>query len=327
MRTLRVLLACSLGLSVFVACDDEPEVPEESPDPVVGIMELPISFRHDSAPQNPLRIEASPTKLRVDGHTILELEGGRVPDAEVAGTMINALKTAIEGAPARGAAALRLHANIPYRTTALIFGTLKASNIREAAVEVRRGATTDTGYLKLGGFDVREESDEWVTFDGSFQRRWDELEPQWEDMYTSCREGPYVDCAFKANKVAEGGNMQITLFARGNGVKVELHQFGAEEQPEAQPVELLEGITPPPGSEEDVEEPVTTAAFTWRFQVTTTEDSALSATTRPLCGSAACGAVVTAEAQTPTMRVMSFIGAAFPNGSPAPNLMFQIPES
>jgi biopolymer transport protein ExbD len=328
MRSVFLLASVALSLSLSVTgCDEEPEVPEESPDPVVGIMELPISFRHDSSPQSPLRIEVSPSKMRVEAHTVLELTGGRIPDEEVDGMRIRSLVTAIEAAPARGSAALRLHANTPYRTMALVLATLQAAGLREIGIEVRRGQTTDTGFLKIGAYDVREESEEWASFDGPYQRQWDELEPVWGDMYTECRDGPYVDCAYKSSSVAEGGQMQITLFARGNGVKIELHRHGAEEAaPAPQPVEMLEGITPPPGSEEVEEDPATTAAFTWRFQSTTTENGAVGRTLRPLCGSTACGVVVTAESQTPTMRIVSFLGAAFPNGVPGPSVLFQIPE-
>ena len=71
------------------------------------------------------------------------------------------------------------------------------------------------------------------------------------------------------------------------------------------------------------------AAFTWRFQATTpssAEENVVGKTLRPLCGARRCGALVEAEAQTPTMRLISFFGAAFPNGTDAPYLMLQIPE-
>ena len=62
-RTLALTLASTLAvLSLALGCDDESEEAEaESPEPVVGVMELPISFRFDSEPQNALRVEASPS--------------------------------------------------------------------------------------------------------------------------------------------------------------------------------------------------------------------------------------------------------------------------
>ena len=86
-------------------------------------------------------------------------------------------------------------------------------------------------------------------------------------------------------------------------------------------------VAEPAEGEEELP-PATTAAFTWRYEATTPgpeEENVVAKTMRPLCGAQACGALVEAEAQTPTMRVISFLGAAFPNGTDAPYLMLQIP--
>ena len=45
----------------------------------------------------------------------------------------------------------------------------------------------------------------------------------------------------------------------------------------------------------------------------------------PLCGTRACGAVVSAESPTMMVRVVSLIGAAFADGSAAPSLAFEMP--
>ena len=57
----------------------------------------------------------------------------------------------------------------------------------------------------------------------------------------------------------------------------------------------------------------------------TAAESAISDMMRPLCGSHACGGVVVADKETMTMRVLSLLGAAFPDGSAPPTLAFLTP--
>jgi len=324
----RAVIATIAALALC-ACGEEEPVETESPDPVVGPLELPISFRHEtSAPATPLRVEIAPGRLRLDGHTLFEMSGGEIPEGERSGDVVPKLAEAIAGSAARNAAVIRAAAPTPYMTTSLVLNTLSEANIQQVAFAVRKGSTTDMGYLKLDRFQVRAEGDEWVEFPQSHQRRWNELEPIWSDMYSACRENHYVDCAFKPESIAEDGAMQITLFTRGNAVKVELHRFGA---PDPEPSgggggpALLDGLEPAQPAEVEEAPPATTAAFTWRFQASTQEPSVVTATMRPLCGARPCGVVVTAEGQTPTMRILSFLGSAFPNGTDAPQVMFQIP--
>ncbi len=331
MKRAAFFVLISSALSIAVACEEEAPEETESAEPIVGVMELPISLRHSpSAPNNAVQIEVSPTKMRVDAHTILELDNGRIPDGERGGDTITKLTAAIAGGPARRVAALRLYASTPYLTTALIMGTLKQANIHEASIAVRQGTGTDIGWMGIGNINVRDETDdEWATFPGTHQRRWDEISAHWEAMHGACAESEHkVDCAYTPTKIAEGGDMQINLFARGNAVKVEMHRFGVEEAETPTPAggpEMIDGV---PSLDTPVEElpPATEAAFTWRFQATTTDPSPVSLTMRELCGATPCGVMVTAEGQTPTMRIASFLGAAFPNGAPAPHVLFQIPE-
>jgi hypothetical protein len=330
-KTKTILAAAALTLAPgLAACGDDEGENQESTDPIVGVMELPISYRYQpSPPSNAVAVEVGPSNLRVDGRTVVELDNGKLPETAVAGNTITELKNAIESAPARRTATLRLFGSTPWRTSTLILSTLSEVNISEIAFMVRQGVGTDVGYLILDDWDVREQSDEFVDPPATHARQWSEMPDIWEEMYGACREGPYVDCSFKPSNIAEEGKMNIELFARGNAVKIELERWGAPVPEPAQPAEdaFLDGIDAP-DVVEDLGEPATGAAFTWRFQATTPgadEENIVAKTMRPLCGAQPCGAVVEAEAQTPTMRVVSFIGATFPNGTDAPWLMFQIP--
>lgn len=325
-RDLFLALCASL---TAVGCGGEPEEPAESAEPILGVMEMPISFRFEpSEPANAVRIEASPSRLRLDGTTILEWERGRVPEASEDGLGIRELSAAIAAAPARRTAALSLHANLPYATMARIMGSLAAADVHEAAFAVRQGTTTTPGWLGIGRFEVREQSTEPHEWPATHMRGWPLMGEKWQEMYDACRENHYVDCAYKARNVAEGGLMHITLFARGNAVKVDLLRLGEPVPEEATPrgPALIDGIEPEPIAQDPNDAPpATAAAFTWRFQASVEEDSPLSKTMRPICGIEPCGVLLEAEGQTQSMRIESFIGSAFPNGTPAPHVMFQVP--
>jgi hypothetical protein len=77
----------------------------------------------------------------------------------------------------------------------------------------------------------------------------------------------------------------------------------------------------------DVEQapPATEASFQFRATEALTNPSPVSATLKPLCGTSACGVFVTAEKTTLFVRVASFLGAAFPDGTPAPIVAFELP--
>jgi len=316
----------------LVACDGDEEQSAEDTGPIVGVMELPISFRNQApAPSNAVHVEISPTELRLEGHKVIDLERGLVPRAERGGDVVTKLQQAISSGPARRAAALRLHVNTPYLTTALVLSTLRAANISQVGFEVRPpGGLSDTGWLVLDRYAVEPASQEPHEFERPFQRQWDELVEKWADVYTACRSAHYVDCNGAPFNPARGGSMEIRLFARGSALKVEFIRFGIEDpEPGEGGPPMLEGVPVQPTAEgEEALEmgpPVTEGAFTWRFAGATEDPSPISAAFRPLCGARPCGIVNTGDSNTMTLRPVSFIGAAFPDGTEAPYVVFRIP--
>lgn len=326
-RTTLRLLAPVLALSlVSVACGEEVPVDEESADPIVGLMELPISLRYtSSAPSNALRIEVSPDRLRLDAHTVVELSGGSLPEGAVgANRQITALKQAIDGGAARRVAELTFYGSTPWDTSLAVFETLQAANIGQLAFVVRAGATTDKGYLMVDDYAMVDPSQELAAFEGPGQRSWDDFRGKWQEIYQACRADHYVDCAYVPGTIAEGGQLHMTLFARGSALKIELHRFGIEDPPPSTGPALIDGVGLPTAEGLEVPEPpATEAAFTWRARAATDPESPIIAAMRPLCGTQACGALVQAEGQTMTMRIVSFLGSAYPTGSPNPVLRFQ----
>lgn len=331
MRKLPMTLPFLLLPFVAAGCGEDEEVQEDT-GPVVGVMELPISLRNaDSMPSSAVRIEISPSELRADGRTVIALERGRVPDAETSDGRIAELAQVLSSGPARRAAAIRMHVNTPYETTALVLGTLKHANMNTVAFEVRKpGGSADTGWMTIEDYRVEAAGDEPHRFPAAQQRRWNELVEAWEEVYEACRREHYVDCARRPFNPAPGGEMEIRLFARGSALKVEFIRFGVEDEEEERPrpqPQMIEGVPSPVAEGEEPPPPVTQGAFTWRFEAATDEGlSPITGAFRPVCGARPCGVVVTGDPETMTMRLISFIGAGFPNGTQAPSLLFEIPE-
>jgi biopolymer transport protein ExbD len=327
-----VPVACLVALGLL-AYGCEEDVEPDSTEPVVGLMEVPVSLRHgDTRPDNPLNIEIAPAELRLDGRKVLDLTAGQAPESQRGAEGLPKLKSAIEGGGSRKAAAIRMHANAPYETMVAVLDTLSRVGVGDVAFEVRKPGGTEPGWMHLGEHRVVDPSDEPVTFAGGAQRSWDEVVQHWSDMYATCRNGKYVDCDGKSSFAAKGGQAALTLMARGQAVKISFDRFGGddeeeEEAPKKAQVAMIEGVpAPSEGDDEPEVEPVTHAVFTWKLSEATKEDSAISLTMRPLCGAKPCGALVRAEYATPGMRTLSLIGAAFPDGATAPVLMFERPR-
>ena len=333
MRTTRAMRTCvlfALTMSLTLdACGDDDQTDEAPPAPTIGVLELPISLRAaTNAPANAIHIQVSPNELGVDGHKILDLDHGMVAATDRSDDVVAPLRSAIQAGAARRAALIEMHVNVPYETTALTLATLAASGVQSVTFAVRKPGATTPSYLTLDHFRVAPFTDEPVVIEGPAQRTWADMVGVWEAAHEACRRDHYVDCSPAPQVAAQGGNLEMRFFARGSAVKAEFRQFGAEEQPtEVHGPEMIEGVpAPPTGAGEEVIVPIDHGAFTWRFEAATDELSPISAAFRPLCGAHPCGVVITGDPDTMTMRLVSMIGAAFPDGSTAPTLVFLIPS-
>ncbi len=331
MRTFGWVLLTLPTFWLLLACDDESELSGDTQTPVVGLLELPLSHRASSAaPANAARIELAPRELRLEYETVLELERGVIPHAQVQDHLIGPLRERLAAGPARSAALIRLHANTPFQTLTDVLATLYAASIRQVAFEVRPVANqTSTGYLVLDQFELRDEPEEPITFDGPRRRRWSEFVTVWEAAYEGCQRDHYVDCAPVPVEAAVGGDVAITLFSRGSALKAEFEQVGGEEpvpSAEAAPA-LLDGVPAPVGeAEPEGPPPADHATFTWRFEAATADLSPVKDAFRPLCGARPCGVTVTGDTNTLALRLLSFLGAAFPDGTEAPATVFIHPS-
>lgn len=355
---MRSVPALFLGLALISACGGNKEAPAAAPSgPIVGALELPISLRSKaSAPAGAGEIEISPTEVHFAAHPVLTLNAGAaVAPADRQGEQIPKLAAALSGG-AHAAITMTVGSGIPYETVALVLNTAKAAGANSVAFQVRPPGGTSSGYLALDALDVRPKAKNYDEIDvpGASKRPWGDFVSQWEAVQNGCRGSQTGSCAFKPETVADGGDLKIVLHSAGQGVNVEFFRIGPEPQaappkeeaPDAKgkkgkaakgakaakggkkkKVEMLDGV---PAPKDVVDEalnapPATEALFQFRAQEAVTSPSAVTETMKPVCGSTPCTVVVTAEKATLFVRVISLLGAAFPDGVPTPRVVFEVP--
>jgi hypothetical protein len=247
---------------------------------------------------------------------------------------------------------LAVASGVPYETVVLALATAKAAGVGKVAFQVRAPSGTTAGHLIVESFDVKPKtkSDTNVSFAGLSPRPWSDFSSQWEAVQGACRASQTGSCAYKPEKVAEGGELKIVLHAAGQGVNVEYFRIGPPPEAEAAPepeaakgakgakkkkpakkkgkkAELIDGVQASKDVAEELENapPATEAMFQFRAQEAVANPSAITGSVKPVCGSAACGVVVQSEKSTAFVRPISLIGAAFPDGTTAPHVVFETP--
>jgi hypothetical protein len=169
---------------------------------------------------------------------------------------------------------------------------------------------------------------------------WTAFTEHWHDVYVACRAGQYVDCDGTATRIMEGGNLQMLLWTRGMAMKVTFLRVPPPgEAPIADAPSLADAVMAAgaetatkhptkahrPGPGEFMVPPAIEGAFSFRQSEAVDEDSAISAATHPVCAAQSCQAVITTDASAASMRVISMIGAVFPDGYTEPQLAFRLP--
>jgi hypothetical protein len=187
-------------------------------------------------------------------------------------------------------------------------------------------SNTDTGWLVIKQNHFIESAE-----DGKFQESelpaWDMFTKVWEDAVDACQSSQRGDCGYKPVAKAAGGKLDLMLRARGTGLALRFRQTGVPTPAPGEPpkpakkaVEMLDGIKAAPVAEEVPPEPSTEHIFTLRADQATVTPSPVSAIMKTACGAQACPAVVDAEPLGMSGRVLSLIGAAYPDGTSEPKL-------
>lgn len=350
---MRTSLAVVSLLWAVSACGGDKSAEETPPPsgPIVSVLELPVTLRSQgAAPSDAAQVEISTNEIHLAGQSVINLAGGYVPEAERASGQIPKLAKALSAGP-HGAATFAVASGVPYETVLLALATAKGAGVGKVSFQVRAPSATTAGHLLLDAFDVKAKtnSDTNQTFASLSPRPWSDFVSQWDAVGNACKSSPTGSCAYKPEKIADGGELKIVLHAAGQGVNVEYFRIGPAPEPGEAPepekpakgakkkakpakkkgkkVEMIDGV---PAPKDVVDEalnspPATEALFQFRAQEAVANPSAISGAIKPVCGSSACGVVVQSEKATPFVRAISLLGAAFPDGTTAPQVVFELP--
>lgn len=313
-----------------------------SPSRPLGDHDLPVSLRmFDSAPTGAATVEATDAELRLDGTAVVALDRGRVAAGDRSGDVIPKLEARLRS-PVKSAIALRLQANLPYETAALVLATAKKSGIHNAAFAVREvGGSQKTGWLVINGFSLASKAEDLPEIPGAKWPEWKSFADKWQQVFDGCRTAATGNCAYLPGNIAEGGTLRMELMTSGRGITVNFFRRGLTQEQEVveekhrveilnrKKEDFLQGrIT----HDEMVEalllgHPSTYALFQFRYQEALKNPSALSKTVSPMCQAQRCAVVLTADGVSSMLHVLSLLGSAFPDGSTAPALAFELPWS
>jgi hypothetical protein len=338
-------LLCSLALAAGCSLiNGEKEAPGASAADEVGRplpdFELPVSLRlQDPAPTDARQIEATDEQLRIDGEPVVALAKGRVAAVDQTDGIIPKLEQRLRS-PQRSTLALRLQANLPYETAALVLNTARKAGVSNAAFQVREiGEGKKTGWLAVNGYAMSSKADDVPAIANVQGKTWNDFTDQWQPVFDGCRTAPNANCAYVNDNVAIGGTLKIELMASGRGININFFRRGLTREQEldeekmrerllsAKKEDFLQGrIT----HDEMVEtlllgDPSTYALFQFRYQEALKRPSALTKTMAPVCHKEKCGVVVSADPISHMLNVVTMIAAAFPDGTTLPAMAFEQP--
>jgi hypothetical protein len=336
-------IACVVvALGLIVSCGKKEDAAAVPSGPIVGVLDLALSARNSgSAPSDAHDVELAANALNVGGLPVLTLTDGVFAPADRSGDVLPKLKDVFAKTP-HAKMVFSVSSSISYNSVALVLSTAKASNIDSVSFKVRPpGSQTTTGFLTLDNFSVRPKTknDEDVAIAGAATRPWSDFTSQWDAVQSACRSSQSGNCASKPEAVAEGGNLRMSLYAAGQGVNVGFFRVGAPPPPppaaaapekptkkgKAKGKKDKKSKNVDPVADVEQAPPATEAAFQFRSQEAVAAASAISETTKPVCGQTACSVAVQGEKATLFVRLLSLIGAAFPDRTPAPVVAFELP--
>jgi biopolymer transport protein ExbD len=303
-------------------------------------MELPVSLRTtDAQPVNAYELEATGEGIHLGNSPVLKLAKGVPAPEEVRDGVLPKLEAALRG-QSKSTIALRLEAIIPYETLALILNTAKQVGVNNAAFQVREvGSSPKTGWIAVDNYVMASKADDVPPIQTVNPLSWDDFTKNWDTITKACRTAPSGNCAYADKNFARGGTLKIELHTSGRGLNVNFYRRGltpAQEHDEEvkrtkELAKKKESFLQGHISHEDMVEflllgdPSTQAFFQFRYQEALAHPSALTDTIGALCHTQKCGIEISADKISPMVRVVSQMGASFPNGTQQPAYAFEMP--
>lgn len=303
-------------------------------------MELPVSLRTtDPQPVNAYELEATGEGIHLAGTPVMKLEKGNPAPEDVRDGVLPKLEAALRG-QGKSTIALRLEAIIPYETLALILNTAKQVGVNNAAFQVREvGSSPKTGWLTVDNYVMASKADDVPPIQTVNALSWDDFTKNWDTITKACRTAPSGNCAYADKNFAKGGTLKVELHTSGRGLNVNFYRRGltpAQEHDEEvkrtkELAKKKEAFLQGHISHEDMVEylllgdPSTQAFFQFRYQEALAHPSALTDTIGAICHQQKCGVEISADKVSPMVRVVSQMGAAFPNGMQQPAYAFEMP--
>jgi hypothetical protein len=308
---------------LLVACSDATEAAAPAaPPPIVPPVDLAVTKRHAGRP-NPRAaiVEISPTAIALDGQKLVDLAGGRIPEAAIRQEAFNELVLRSQGLASRGVV-IRMHALTRYDVMLQVLRGL--SNVPNVGFAVRAGMTPEMGLLAVERFEVRAPSETPVEFPAPYGHEWSEVVALWDEIHSRCEGETAYQCEAKPERVAEGGKVEIALFTQQDAFVIDFRRFGTDDPP----APVVEWLPPQRGTDGEDREmqrlpPATRASFFWFRAATQQAESPLALALRPLCQATACGVRVSAPPATSAGQVLILIGAAFPDGFAPPRVVLE----
>ncbi|MEY4581181.1 MAG: hypothetical protein RL701_5884 [Pseudomonadota bacterium] len=346
------LIVCALA-----ACGGaEKQAPDTAAAPIVAGPELPVALRAGTPlPNGAVVVEVTTAAVQFAQKPLLTLNAGAFAPADRQGNEVPKLIAALKAGP-HSAVGVSSSALVPYDTLAVILASIQAAGATSVGIQVRAPSSVQaSGYLALDGISFRApmRRNEADAIPGVATRPWSDFTAHWEEIQAACGRARTGSCTPKPEKIAEGGELKIVLHAAGQGVNVEFFRVGPlpeaaapetekpakgkgkaaaskvrkDKKKSKKHPELIDGVKASPDIADEIENalPATEALFQFRAQEALTAPSAISDLLKPVCGATACGVVVQAEKATTLVRVISLLGAAFPEGMPVPHVVFEWP--
>ncbi|QQR91392.1 MAG: hypothetical protein IPJ88_06605 [Myxococcales bacterium] len=276
----------------LLSCQKKEEAPEK-PKTELGLLELaPSKHYQDTAPAS------SP-----------ELDVTQTPD--------------LAKIPKGSALKIAVHPLVNYADLYGVLEQTQKQHTQQLFFAVRSPKDPPTrGWLRISDFSVVGSVPVKLAIAEEQKLPWTSFTEHWGSLYEICR-AESQDCTPQLEKPSQEGSLQVELSLSHQGVRVNFQQVDPPAEQSSQRVQVMD-FDPNSNEESQVKTLVTKKAaqdigteawFTFRPKTVMDEASALTEVVSRGCGKQRCTVRIKADPSVPAIRLLSTLGAAFPDGS------------